>query len=783
VVTASPPVAPLQSPGSTESFELWLDQPRIDARDKVSGQAKYIEDLPEPPGVAFVAQLRSPYAHARIVSIDSSRAAALPGVLAVLDRERLADFDVHAEDPTTNPELITLDKARYQGDLLAMVAANDLRTARRAVELIEVKYEVLPAVFSADEAFASGARAIHASSPDNLALRDSLEWGDIERGLAEADRIYEGTFTCGQLSHHPMEPAMSFVVSATADSIDFWMPTNNPFDPVVEAAKMFHLSPEQVRVRVPWLGGAFGAKHMSPAIMSAVALSRHIRRPVKLVASEEEGYVLTSSQAATYHGRVGLRADGTVLALDVELTSATGAYLTGGGRVATRNALNSSWGGYRLPHFRVRARTAFTNTVPASYFRNTGKNPTAFAVDALMDEVAATIGVEPIEFRRKNLLAHGERVTERWTLRGEEGPSSTPPLDADFPDLLQRAVESIGWDGRRTPPEQRAAGTSKVRGRGVAASLRHGASPGGRAYAMATLERDGTVRIAHNAPDLGMGSHTMISVVAARTLGIPQSRVRVGIPDTSNDLPFFGANSQRTTVQMGTAVQGACESLKQELLKAAAQAKGGTFEDWHFESGRVARGDESYGFSDVLKLFQGNMVLKGIGSFIYTPTDDKVFGGVQHWAPAAAAAEVEVDTDTGEIRVLKYAAIADAGKALHYPSAQGQVQGGAVMGFGIALLEELRYEDGQLLNGDAFQYRLPLMRDIPQEFHVSIVENRDGPGPFGSKGMAQTSISCVAPAICNAIFDATGVRLRTTPFGPEKLLRALGAFDAHLAER
>lgn len=771
--TAAPPEAPVRLP---QPVELWLDQPRVDALDKVTGAARYVDDLPDPPGTVYVAPLRSPYAHARVVSIDSSPARALPGVLAVLDRESLPEYGVHVEEHTKNPELITIDTARYQGDLLAMVAATDVRTARRAVEMIHVTYQTLPSVFDAAHAFAPGAPSVHEDVPGNLALEAELAWGDVEQGLAEADQVIEATFRCGQITHHPMEPAMSFLVDASSAFIEYWIPTNNPFDPVRETAALFGVPAEQVRAHVPYLGGAFGAKHMSPVILVAAAISRKIARPVRFLASEDECYQLVSSQAVAYHGRVGLRADGTLLALDVELENATGAYLTGGGRVATQNALSSTLGGYRLPHFRARARTAYTNTTPATYFRNTGKNPTAYGVEALMDMVACQRGDTPLDFRLRNLLERGEPAATHVLRGGKQVPISTLPLDTDFSELMQRAVDAIGWDGR-SRQERPAPPRGRVRGRGLVAVLRPGASPNGRVYAMATLQRDGTVKISQNAPELGMGAYTMVSVVAARTLGISQSQVQVGEPDTSNELPFPGASSQRTTVQMGAAVQNACENLQREILQAASLARGGAPADWRMEKGCVLRGAESLTLADLARLYRGDLVLKGIGAYAYAPPSESAFGRFDHWAPSAAAAEVEVDTETGEVTVLQFAAVADAGKVIHYNAARGQVQGGVVMGLGIALFEELRYEEGQLLNGDPFQYRLPLLGDVPRELATSIVENGDGPGPFGSKGLAQTSIGCVTPALCNAIYDALGVRVFDAPFTPEKILRALGTLS------
>jgi CO/xanthine dehydrogenase Mo-binding subunit len=222
-------------------------------------------------------------------------------------------------------------------------------------------------------------------------------------------------------------------------------------------------------------------------------------------------------------------------------------------------------------------------------------------------------------------------------------------------------------------------------------------------------------------------------------------------------------------------VQAACQDLKQQIIKAAVRANGGGPGDWHIKEGRLWRGETSFSVAEIARSREDAEEFKGVGSHRYPSSVDEVFaGGVEHWAPGAAAAEVEVDLETGEVRVLQFSAVADAGKAVHFQSAKRQIEGGAVMGFGIALFEELLYQDGQLQNADAFQYRLPAMNDLPESYFSSIVENGDGPGPFGSKAIAQVSISCVAPAIGNAICDAIGVHVRSTPLSPEKILRALG---------
>jgi CO/xanthine dehydrogenase Mo-binding subunit len=349
-------------------------------------------------------------------------------------------------------------------------------------------------------------------------------------------------------------------------------------------------------------------------------------------------------------------------------------------------------------------------------------------------------------------------------------------MDTDYPDLMAEAIAGIGWNGKSNlTPASEGGGSRWARGRGMALSLRHGSQGGGRAYALVTLDARAIVTIQHNAPEIGQGTHNLFSVVAAQTLGISQDQIRVRTPDTAVSLPFAGVSAQRTTMQMGNAVYNACSKLKLELFTLAAQAKGGKAEEWQVIEGRLCWGEISFSISEVIRIAGGGVVLKAVGYHSVPPmVKDSAFAGMDHWAPSGAAVELEVNRDTGDLRILGYAVIADAGKAIHYPSAKAQVDGGAVMGFGHALFEETVYQDGQFQNGDSFQYRLPLMKDIPGEFYSSMLEKGDGPGPFGSKGMAQTSIVTVGPAIGNAVYDALGVRVRSLPITPEKILRAMG---------
>lgn len=748
-------------------------QPRIDLRDKVTGAALYIEDLPDLPLTAYGATLLSPYSHARIISVDSADAERSPGVLAVVDREHLDGLNPRLKlaphehlKITDDQDFVAIDKVRFDGELVAMVVAQDQRSAERALEKIHVEYEPLPPLFDATEALAPGAPIVHEERGTNLLLEDTLAWGDVEEGFRQADHLFEESYTSPSMFHHPMEPVGGCLVQYVNGEINLWLPTSSPMRDASEIAHFIGVEPDKVRLRVPYVGGGFGSKILVPCIYAAVFLSRKTGRPVRFVPSAEHSFRQNSRHAEVFKAKVGVKADGTLTALEVDLVVDTGAYTTGGA-TAVHNSVISAWGCYRIPHLRIRGKCVYTNKVPAGHTRATGKVQTTWGIECTMDSVARQMGIEPYEFRKKNVLLRGDFVAK-----------GTPLMDTDYLDLMKEAIAAIGWDGRSNlaPPAAISAAVSPwTRGRGMALSLRHGSQGGGRAYAMATLDVRGVVTIQHNAPEIGQGTHHLFSVVAAQALDIPQTQIRIGSPDTAVSLPFAGVSAQRTTMQMGKAVHNACDKLKQELCSLASEVKGGKAEQWQIVQGRLCWGESSFSIGEIIRALGGNAVLKSVGYHSAPPmVKNSAFTGMDHWAPSGAAIDLEVNRTTGELRILRYSVIADAGKAIHYASAKAQVDGGAVMGFGHALFEETVYQEGQFQNGDPFQYRLPVMNDIPEEFYSSMLQKGDGPGPFGSKGMAQTSIVTVGPAIGNAVYDALGVRIRSLPITPEKILRALG---------
>ena len=763
-------------PSPTRAIEA-----RVDLKEKVTGQAKYVEDLSHPLGVAYAAMLLSPYSHARLVSIDSSKAEKLPGVLAVLDREHLDGLNPILHTPRyeymikslsgplpDDQPLLVIDKARFDGELVAAVAAEDLRTARRAVELIDAHYEPLEPVFDAVAALDSSSPILHENRGTNLLLEDRFEWGNVKQGFSEATRIFEETYTSPSMFHHPMENVGGCIVQFLNDEATIWGSTDAPFRDGDKMADFFELDRDRMRFRVPYVGGHFGAKHVTNSMLAAMFLSRKTGRPIKTLPTSAESFRTTARHAMFYRAKVGVKADGTLTALDVDMVVDTGAYTTGAA-LATHNMVISAWGCYRIPNVRISARCAYTNKVPASHTRSTGKFQTTWAVESLIDSVGRQMNIDPTDFRKKNVLRRGEFVAQ-----------GAPSMDADFVEMMDRAAAAINWDGHSDVSQKindKSGSKSQAStGRALVLALRSGNFGGGRAYAMATVDVRGRIKIHHNATDPGQGIYNLIQLIAAEILGVPQAQIIVGEPDTAVSLPFAGVNAQRTTIQLGNAVKNACENLKQEMLRVASEIRGGEMSEWRIAKGRLWRAEQSFSFGEIaasIKTLGDNSVLKAIGSYS-PPAARGPFGGLDHWAASAAAVELEVDRETGDVKLMQYSMVTDAGKILQYNSAKGQLEGGAVMGIGHAFYEETMYQEGQLMNADPFQYRLATMEDVPESFNTVMLENADGPGPFGSKGISQTSITMVAPAIGNAVYDAIGVRIRSVPITPEKILKGLG---------
>lgn len=743
---------------------------RIDGTEKVAGQALYTGDL-RLPGMAIAKVLRSPVAHARIRGIDATKARAVPGVLAVLTRDNLNvasnAFGAYVRDQ----QILATERVRYVGDMVAAVAAIDDAVAAEAVKLIEVDYDELPAVYSVEEALADEAPLVHEKLENrkdpgygrggthivhersNICFHFRHERGDVESGFREADQIFEDSFYFPSAQHYPMEPHIC-VAQFEGDVLTVWSATQSPFPVRQELARVFGLPFSAVRVIVPYVGGGYGAKSGIKTEGIAACLSRMIGRPVKLAFGADETFKTICQPRAKITLKTGVKKDGTFVARRCDVYLNGGAYANSGPSV-TEKAGYRAHGPYRIPHVLTNAYSVYTNTVPAGAFRGFGGPQVAFAYESHIDMIAERLGVDPFELRMKNLLDQGENFS----------PGDTP-IDCDLKAGLKNVAQAIGWDAR--PNGQKNSGSKKI-GIGIATAMKDGGGTNKPANAAVTIFNDGSVLLSTGSVEIGQGMRTAFLQVVAEELSVPLEKVRVAALDT-HYTPFDkGTNASSATSIMGQAVQKAARDARRQFLEAASAVLKAPVGEVGLENGLAVYGQQKVSFREIMQRYfrdsEGEIWGRG---YFKVGKDENVPLGYPSpfWEIGLGAAEVEVDTETGEVKVLRYVSLTDAGKMIHPLQCHAQDEGAAVFGLGQALFEDLVYQGGELINGSLIDYRLPRFDDVPPAFKTFIMEGGGGPGPYGAKGMGEGGILPVAPAVANAVFAAVGKRLQAVPLTP-----------------
>jgi CO/xanthine dehydrogenase Mo-binding subunit len=743
---------------------------RIDGTEKVAGQALYTGDL-RLPGMAIAKVLRSPVAHARIRGIDATKARAVPGVLAVLTRDNLNvasnAFGAYVRDQ----QILATERVRYVGDMVAAVAAIDDAVAAEAVKLIEVDYDELPAVYSVEEALADEAPLVHEKLENrkdpgygrggthivhersNICFHFRHERGDVDSGFREADQIFEDSFYFPSAQHYPMEPHIC-VAQFEGDVLTVWSATQSPFPVRQELARVFGLPFSAVRVIVPYVGGGYGAKSGIKTEGIAACLSRMIGRPVKLAFGADETFKTICQPRAKITLKTGVKKDGTFVARRCDVYLNGGAYANSGPSV-TEKAGYRAHGPYRIPHVLTNAYSVYTNTVPAGAFRGFGGPQVAFAYESHIDMIAERLGVDPFELRMKNLLDQGESFS-----------SGDTPIDCDLKAGLKNVAQAIGWDAR--PNGQQNSGSKKI-GIGIATAMKDGGGTNKPANAAVTIFNDGSVLLSTGSVEIGQGMRTAFLQVVAEELSVPLEKVRVAALDT-HYTPFDkGTNASSATSIMGQAVQKAARDARRQFLEAASAVLKAPVGEVGLENGLAVYGQQKVSFREIMQRYfrdsEGEIWGRG---YFKVGKDENVPLGYPSpfWEIGLGAAEVEVDTETGEVKVLRYVSLTDAGKMIHPLQCHAQDEGAAVFGLGQALFEDLVYQGGELINGSLIDYRLPRFDDVPPAFKTFIMEGGGGPGPYGAKGMGEGGILPVAPAVANAVFAAVGKRLQAVPLTP-----------------
>jgi len=753
------------------------DARRVDGIEKVTGRALYTGDL-RLPGMAYAKILRSPLAHARLVRVDAAKAKALTGVIATLTRDDIKDFNYKYGATYKDQSIVAVDKVRYVGDPVAAVLAEDPAIAEEALDLIEVDYDELPKVTNIEEATAPGAIQVHPGGVARAELRGSVygaperfngtnicyylgfSRGDVEQGFAAADHVFEDTFRFQKVQHYSLEAHVN-IAYYDGDKLTLWASCQDPFTLRDHLAGIFRLPLSRVRVIVPWVGGGYGGKLYVKAEPIAAALSWRTHRPVQLALTVNESFKTVTRHPARVTVKTGVNKDGKLIARDCQVYLDTGAYADAGPRV-TQKAGYRSIGPYRIPHIKVDAHGVYTNTVPAGAFRGFGALQVTWAYESQMDMMAERLGLDPLEFRLKNLLKKGELYTAGDT-----------PVDCDLKEGLLKAAEAIKWKQKPSKPN---------RAKGISCCMKDAGGTYKVAGATVKMSSDGSVVLLTGTVEVGQGPRTALSQVVAEELAMNLDQIAVAQLDTDVTPYDISTSASSSMVVMGTAVQRAAQDAKKQLIQCAAKILKKKADSLTLKDGKVcAKGGAGISYSKVIVDFFGSKAGEIIGKGLYKDKRSKkaILGSTTtFWEVGWGAVEVEVDPETGVVRLLNYVSVGDAGKAINPEQCIGQDEGAMMFGIGHTLMEEMVFEDGQLLNGNLVDYRVPTFKDLPDQVHTILIENGNGPGPFGSKGLGEGGLLPVASAVAGAVSRAVGVRIQELPLTPIKVWQAIRAKTA-----
>lgn len=741
--------------------------PRIEGPAKVTGAEKYAADVIL-PGMLWGKTLRSPHPHARIVSIDASRARRLPGVRAVLTGQDIPPTMVGRM--FRDMPVLSRDVVRFIGDRVAAVAAESPDIARQALELITVDYEPLPAVFEPDAAMMPDAPVLHRQVhsytyvpdpppnwpiphviPDDVPNAQSyVSWshGDVEKGFAESDIVVENEFRTPPTHQGYIEPSASTVDIDRSGRVHVWMTHKNPFPARAWLAQAVGIPADDVIFEFVRLGGDFGGKGDLRDAPLAYYLARETSRPIRIGTDYDEEFL----GGSTRHGSVirmktGVRRDGRLVAHRAEAIFDGGAYAAYKPRpevhlVGPRHL----GGGYRFEHVYMDAYCIYTNHVPAGYMRAPGEPQVIFALESQMDIVAGELGLDPYELRRRNLLVDGELSAAGHRKR-----------DLQFHAVLDAAIEASGWREPKPRPTV---------GRGLAVSNQKLGT--GFSVAIVMLLPDGTVAVRTGIPDAGVGAHTMLRQLAAEVLTLPIESIEILTGSTDESPWDMGLGASRHTYIHGRAVTQAVTDLIGKLKQTAAERFGVGLEELVLADGKLTHpGTRRFlSFADLARSLTGDGPLVVVGQYLHPgdEADTECF--------SAQVAEVEVDPETGQVSVLRLTTSNDPGTMINPLMVEGQVEGGVIQGLGFALMEEICLVGGQVTNGHLGDYKIPAVGDVPPLSKV-LIEDKGGPGPFGARPIGEYTVAATAPAIANAVCDAVGVRITETPITAERVWRAL----------
>ncbi len=766
---------------------------RIEAHEKVSGRATYTFDM-EMPGMLYAKCLHSPHAHAEIISIDTSAAKSLPGVKAVLTGE---DIPYLVGLYMVDKRVLARGKVRYQGEAIAAVAAVDEATAERALTLIKVEYKLLPMVSTFDEAL-SGSILVHEDineleyiqgvffpQPDsNIASWNKTSKGDVSKGFAEADLIVENELTLPAVAHVPLETHVAIAqADPCSNQVKIWAATQSPFGVRKLLAKALGISTGDIQVIAPYVGGGFGGKagiHLEPL---AAVLSRVCKgRPVKITASREEEFNQLPCRAGM-RGRVktGVKKDGTITAAEIYYDWDSGAYADYGVNVG-KAATYSGAGPYEIPNLELHSRTLYTNKVFSTAYRGFGHLETHWIIERQMDMVAEKLGMDPYDFRMKNILRDGF-----ITISGERIHENSGRPD----QCLEAVSREIGWTGGQSAEARQAAlQTGKVRGKGLACLQKAPAMPPHTSTtAIMQMDDDGIVRLMIGVVDMGQGANTIMAQIAAEVLDMPIEKVKVVWETDTDRHPYdWSTVASKYTFMGGNAVKRCAQNMIIQMKETAAQVLRCAAEDLVHGNEYIFHAQHTHRRISYKSLalgyayengngIGGPLVARGTymadGLTFLDPVTGQGLPALD-WTFGAHGVEIEVDVETGDITVLKIASAFDVGQVINKQLIEGQIMGGVLQGIGSALVEGYKFgADGRLLNPSFTDNKIPTAKDIPVKLVPILIENPQLDGPFGARGVGEHPMISVPSAIGNALYDALGIQFFDLPLSPEKVALAI----------
>ncbi|MBO0711936.1 MAG: xanthine dehydrogenase family protein, partial [Acetobacteraceae bacterium] len=711
----------------------------LDGPAKVTGAARYTFDI-SIPGMLHAKVLRSSHPHARIRSIDTSRAEELPGVAAIVTgADAVALPDPYYGVAIRDQPLIAIDKVRYIGDMVAAVAAVDEETAYRALALIDVDYELLAPVTSIEDALTEGApilfdapvggaatpvgdAAVSLKEPrPNILHEFGYRNGDAEAVLAAADHVFEDRFVFSRINHFHLEPYVN-VAQADCDGIELWSCNQDPFVLRNDIARIFGRPANTVRIHSSFVGGGFGGKSFCKMEPLVVLLALKAARPVRLCLSMDEALLTLTKHAAILVLKTGVMADGRLTARQSEIFLDAGAYSDASVTTTIKTGYRIT-GPYRWDAVASRAYAVRTTMVPAGSFRGFGGTQASFASESQIDMIARRLGFDPVEFRRKNLLTREEPFQ----------PGDTP-IDSDLPTVLDDVAARIGYYERPTPRS-----SIKKRGWGVAIGLKDGGGTGNHSLALVKVLPTGRAIVHAATVEIGQGATTALCRIAAEVLGLPLDWVRYGEIDTEHTPLNNGTHVSCATAVTGLAVERAAADARRQVMEFAAKQIDCRPDQLVLENWSVRRGNYAHRLDQLIGDYYGGAGTEFIGrgsTKIDFDPEAPIASHSMFWMPCWVGAEVEVDTGTGKVEVTRLVAAADAGTSINAVACRGQVEGAVLQAYGQSLFEELRYDGANSVNATPLSYRVPLATDVPKHYEGFVVEH-GGPGPFGAKGIGE----------------------------------------------